>query len=147
MGVAADPAIGRLLERDELEDLGDPPARNPGGAGQHAQVVASRPARVEAGGVEHRSDRASRGTKVGVPEPVDPRIAGVGSHEAEQDPEGGGLPGAVRAEEPGDCPRWGRERHTVHGSRRPENLRHFIDLDQRHTAHVMNDRSECLALF
>jgi hypothetical protein len=128
--VPADPPIGGIGELDELEDLADPSARDPGGPSQHAQVVASRPARVEAGGVEYRSDRATRGTKVGVPRPVDPRVAGVGPGEAEQDPERRGLAGAVRAEEPGDRPRWSRERHAVHGSRRPEDLRHLGDLDQ-----------------
>ncbi len=76
--------------------------RQTGRRGQHAQVVACAPARVEAGRLEHGADlvRGSSRSPYGVP--ADRGGAAGRCDEAEQHAQRRRLAGAVRAEEAGD---------------------------------------------
>ena len=100
-------------------------------SGEHAQVIASGPARVEVVGFEHGADRSAGSRQLDVGLPEDERVAAGRLGEAEQDPQRRGLAGAVGSEEPGHRPglaaRTRRRRRracrrsawSAHGTRRP----------------------------
>ena len=98
---AADLAARGVGEPDEAEHLVDAGPRDAGGLRVHGEVVGRRATRVEAGCLEHGADRLQRPGELGVGHAADRRRARGGADESEQDPQGGGLAGAVRAEEAG----------------------------------------------
>jgi len=67
------------------------------------------------GGVQQDADFQARVGQVGEAATDDGCRAGRGRGQAHQDPQRGGLAGAVRAEEAGDPARLGGERGVVHG--------------------------------
>ena len=71
----ADPAVGVLREADQAEHLVDPGAGEARCLGQEPQVVARRPAGVEARGLERGPDRAQGVLQVAVAPPADERLA------------------------------------------------------------------------
>jgi hypothetical protein len=103
--VAARPALGRRGEPDLVEDLTDAPLRNAVAVREPEQVVAPAPAGVHRGGVQQRADLGQRGLQRPVRPPIDERLALVRSVQAQNDPHGGGLAGAVGTDEPGDLAR------------------------------------------
>jgi hypothetical protein len=64
--------------------------------------------------LQHRADRPRRLVEIGVPVAADRGCARGGHDQVEQHPQGGGLAGAVRAEEPGDPARLDGERRVAH---------------------------------
>ena len=62
--VALHAPSGRGGELDELEDLVDAFSGNPGGGGEHAQVVAPRPSGMRVERLQDRADLADRAVEV-----------------------------------------------------------------------------------
>ena len=115
--VAADPPVpGELDERQRLVDAR---VRQPGGRGEHPQVVAAGPGGMEVAGLEHRAD-AQRGPVEGrVRAAEDERLAGRRRGQPEQDAQRGALARPVGPEEPGHGPGQERERDVVDGASEP----------------------------
>ena len=94
--------VGGLLELDELEQLVNPGIRNRGRERERAQMVAAGATRIEVARFEHSTDPARRMHELPVGATEDERLPGRRAREAEQQPQGRRLAGAVGTEEPGD---------------------------------------------
>jgi hypothetical protein len=113
--VALDPTPGRTVEPDPFDHLVHPACRDAVRPGGHAEVAASGAPVVCRAGVEQRADLPERFGERLVRTPVHECRPRGGQVEAEHDPHGGGLAGAVRPEEPGDLARFDVEAQVVHG--------------------------------
>jgi hypothetical protein len=83
--------------------------------------------RVEPALLRHVADPAAQ---LGADRGAVPRHgAGVGLGDAEDHPHGGGLAGAVRADEAGERARWDGEAHAVHRPTGAEGLGHVPQLE------------------
>ena len=114
--VVAQPALGLgLRQRDQLEHLVDPGRRQAHGLGAEGQDLATGASGVLSGRVEQDADVATwvRDVLVEVPSDGDPTTGGGG--QTHHDPHGGGLPGAVGAEEAGHPAGLGHEADVVDG--------------------------------
>ena len=129
-GVAAGPLPGRMLQADRGQQLAGPFPGDPGGCGQHPQVVPAGAAGV-GGRVEQRADGPGRAGQLRIGCPGDGRGAGVGADQPEQHPQRGGLPRAVGAEKPGDPAVGDGERHLLHRDQVAELLARPGHLDGR----------------
>ena len=129
-GVAAGALPGGMLQAYRGQQLAGPFPGDPGGCGQHPQVVPAGAARVR-GRVEQRADGPGRAGQVRVGCPGDGRGAGVGADQPEQHPQRGGLPRAVGAEKPGDPAVGDGERHLLHRDQVAELLAQPGHLDGR----------------
>ena len=123
----ADPPVpGELDERQRLVDAR---VRQPGGRGEHPQVVAAAAGGMEVAGLEHRPD-PQRGPFEGrVRAAEDERLAGRRRGQPEQDAQRGALARPVRPEEPGHGPGRERERDVVDGDERAVALAQRADAD------------------
>ena len=108
----------------------DPPGVD---AGRHGRGPAGGAGAVRAGWTPAASSTAptvaAGSLQVGVGDAVDGGRAGVGADQAEQHPQGGGLAGAVGAEEPGDRAGVDGEGQVVDGGHAAEALGEPVDLD------------------
>jgi len=99
-------ALARDLgQADQFERLAHPLLGQVVGLGQAQQVVVGGPAAVHGLGVQQRAHLTHRVGQAGVPLAVDPDRPGVRIVQAENQPHGGGLARAVRAEEAGHMAR------------------------------------------
>ena len=98
---APGPLPADVGQAGQAEDLIHPGGGDPVGLGQAAQVVAGAAAAVHGPGVQQRPDLAHRGGRPLVRLAVDGDDPRTGPVQAEDQPHGRGLPGAVPAEEPG----------------------------------------------
>jgi hypothetical protein len=112
-------ALGALArdigQPDELEHLAHPALGQIVRLGQAKQVVVGGPAAVHCLGVDQRAHLAHRIGQACVPLAVDLGRPGVRVVKAENQPHGGGLACAVRAEETGHVARLDVERQVVDG--------------------------------
>src|SRR6266536_2867447 len=129
---ATHPPPGRVGQADLVEDLVGPRERQAGGGGDHAQVVAGGPARVEARGLEQGADVAARVGELPVGPAVDPGGAGGRGDQAEQHAQGGGLAGPVGAEKACHGALVDLEAEVVDGDDVAEALGESLDGDDGH---------------
>ena len=101
-GEPADPFAGDLPQADDVDHLVHPAGLDAVGLGQGEQVVAGRSAGVHRLGLQQHPEFGHRGGGGPVVTAVDGDPAGGGLVEPGDHPHGGGFPGTVRAEEPGD---------------------------------------------
>ena len=98
----ADPPAGEVVEVEPVDELAGPAAgvrSEPGEAADQLEVLASGEELVEAGVLAGDADAAAHLVGVGDDvEPVDRHPPGRGPHEGGEDPDEGGLAGAVVAE-------------------------------------------------
>jgi hypothetical protein len=130
--VLADPAARRVLKRHDLDRLVGARLRNSRRAGHRAKVVAGAAARMEAGALQHGPDRAKRLGERPVGLALDRRRAARRLGEAENHPQRGGLPGAVRPEKARDPAGLDVEADAIDGPHGPEALAQVADLDLGH---------------
>jgi hypothetical protein len=126
---AAGPVPGHALQADQLEDLRHPRRGDPVALRQPQQVVVGAAAAVHGLGLQQGADPPQWVGQPPVGLAVDEGLARAGVVEAEDDPHGGGLAGAVGAQEPGDAARFDLERQPVHGQGRPVALGQLAHLD------------------
>ena len=100
------------------------------GAREKPQVLAAGKEAVQRRLLERRPEEASR-SRVGGPAVLasDPGRAAVGVQQPQQDADGRGLAGAVRAQEPENLALGDAERDLVHGAHASEALGEPFDLD------------------
>jgi hypothetical protein len=91
-------------------------------------------------GLEQHADLSQRGGVLGVGAAVDERDAGGRPVQPDDQPHGGGFPGAVRAEETGDLPRPGGEAQPVDRRLCPVSFDYLADLDHSRTSPSMTSR-------
>lgn len=127
-----DPACGDGRDAGELQDLVDPAYRNAVGGGKSAEVVAGGTGAVGRLGVEEGADLAQGFAERRVGATAECGGARRGPVEAEDEAHGGGLPGAVRAEESGDPAGPDAERQAVHRTGRTVLLGELLDVDAGH---------------
>ena len=127
--VAADGARRGFAEAHELEQLVHAPVRHTGGGREHAQMVPSRPLRMEVRRLQHGADLPDRLVEVAIRVAVDRRATRRRTDEPEQDSERRLLARAVRPEETRDRAVCHAEAQTVDGGRRAVALRQVDDLD------------------
>ena len=127
------PSRGRG-EADLVQHLVHPPGRNAVRRGQDPQVIAGPAARVKARRLQHRADHPARPVQAAVADAADERFPGTGLDQAERDAQGGGLPRPVRAEQAGDHPGRGGERHVPHRRHPAEGLGQSADLEFWHAS-------------
>jgi hypothetical protein len=109
-GEPARPPARHRAQAGRVDDLIDPGPADAGGLREREQMVVGAAGRVDRPRVQHPAQLAQRrGMSPGRP-PVDRDRAAGRLVQAEDHPHGGGLPGAVRAEEAGDHARPDRER-------------------------------------
>ena len=116
-----------VAEADELERLAHSRPRDAGRKGHRPQMVLGPATRVEAGGLEHRPHMAAGVVELGIAPAAECGRAVVGHDQAEQDPQGSRLPGAVGPEEAGDPAAVHREAEVGDGLHRSEVLRQAAD--------------------
>jgi hypothetical protein len=126
--------FAHVLETHDAEHLVDPAAADAVALGQAEQVVAGRAAAVQRLGVEQGTDLAHGCRQVAVAAAADGYRALRRRVQAQDHPHGGGLPGAVRAEEPGDQAGPDGERQVVDGHGRAVALDEVAGFDHRSTA-------------
>ena len=88
--------------------------REPSQPGQRLQVVPAAQLRVERGRLDERADLVQVARGFGEAAAEDRAAPGGRADQAEQHPDGGGLAGPVRADEPADRPRRDSQRHVIH---------------------------------
>src|SRR3954454_1861309 len=130
--IALHPAVARVGDADQLEDLVHPRGRVAARRGEDAKVVAAATTWMEARVLEHGPDFGARLAEILEVAPTECDVAPVGVNEPEEDPEGGALPGTVGAEKPGDASGSDLEGEIGHGLNRAEALAHPCDLDSGH---------------
>ena len=102
-GVVAHAASGLFVgEADQVEHLVDPSRGQTHQLLREGEDLATCPAGMLRGRVEEHPHLGTRVGQVGEPAPEDVGAARARWSEADDDPQGGGLPGPVGAEEPGD---------------------------------------------
>jgi hypothetical protein len=99
---AAGALAGHVLQPDHVDDLVDAAAGNAVGRGQRPQVLVGRSGRVHRTGLEQCADDLQRARVLGVGAAVDGDAAGGRRVQAEDEPHGRALAGAVRPQEAGD---------------------------------------------
>jgi hypothetical protein len=125
----ADPAPGHRFEPGQPKHLADALPGDAVGLRDRPQVRPAGPAGVQSGRVEQRADLAQRPDQPGVAAAADQGPAGGRRGEPENDPHGGGLARAVRAEEAGHPPRADGEAQVVDGGDLAEALGDPLHLD------------------
>ena len=131
-GVVADPAPGlRRGQADQLQHLVDPAAREPHHLLAQAQDLPTRTPGVLRRGVEEHADLQPRVGQVGEAATGHVRIATGRWGEPGDDPQGGGLPGPVGAEEAGDAAGRGGEADVVDGGEAAVGLGDVLNGDHR----------------
>ncbi|GMA24854.1 hypothetical protein GCM10025864_26130 [Luteimicrobium album] len=101
-------------------------------AGQVDELLVDAHARVQAALLRHVADPAPHLEVDGLPVP--PHLTRVGSEDAQGDPHGRRLAGAVGTDEPEDLPRRDVERHVAQGADRAVRLVEVVDLEGGHRA-------------
>lgn len=119
-----------------LQDLVHPASRDAVARRQCAQVVARGAGAVRGARVEQRAHLTQRLAQRGVGPSPDRGGAGRGPVQPQHEPHGGGLPGAVGPEEPGDPAGPHAERQPVHGASGPVLLGEVLYVDAGHGTSV-----------
>src|ERR1035437_221019 len=133
-----DPPPARRLQLDGPQHLVCARVGNADGAAERSQMITSRAARMEIGGLKHRADRQGGTIEIGVRPAEHERPPARRGRQAEEHPHRGRLARTIRAEKARDRPRDKRERQVVHGQNRPESLRQRLSHNrgQRLTASI-----------
>ena len=111
----------------------------------HDQVLAAGEILIDRGGLAGQADHLAHGGGLaGHVVAGHPGLAGVGAHQGGQDPNGGGLAGAVGAEEPEHGAGWDGQVQVLQGVDLPEGLAQPFGLD-RQLAHHHSSSSLAIA--
>ncbi len=105
--------------------------RGAGRGGEHPEVVATRPARMEVG-VEHGADALLGLLQLRVRDAAEGRRSRRRRRQSDQDPQGGGLAGPVRAEKAGDPAGIDAEAEIAYGQGAVVALHQPVDDDRRY---------------